>query len=242
VGQYSVKQGQLVYVNDSKLSLGESRKGKHHAKKDVPLRLFLSDIEPSMRVQTGLPEAFDSTETLINAQPSFFGFDLTSTLGLDGKPPPIGYWDGLPVIRHPNNLLGCAPYGAKYENAVFAVHRGDCTFLEKLLMAKHAGAAGVIVLSDEELGINPTANEDEIVAAGDLLNIALVVLKRSASEVVLELLDMMEYQGVGRELLVAVDPERRHGTPEQIREANSKDASRVLYLNGHPLLNSRLLV
>ena len=142
--------------------------------------------------------------------------------------------------------------------AVVVVQRGTCTFLEKLVHAYRANARGVIVISDVETPINPTAERYEIdqfadVAFGDPV---LLVVTKSAGDVISRVMDTADAQGLA-EVYVALDLEVRAkradtsepvGNSERIDEQRTSGSSareiqsKVLYLNGHPLLNTVLLI
>ena len=47
-------------------------------------------------------------------------------------------------------------------DAIVLLHRGTCTFIEKLAYAKRAGARGVVVISDMDMAINPSAEAEEL--------------------------------------------------------------------------------
>ncbi len=180
----------------------------------------------------------DNHETYLTAWTGFFGGDISHY-----EQNPLRFADpiGLPVYRVDDNLLGCSPYSTSYQDSVILTYRGDCTFLQKLLMARSAGAAGVLVVSDEDVALNPTANADEVLAAGGMDDVAIAVLPRQAGNLIDEMMDKAESQGTGR-VMVTLDPSRYTENVEEVQDVEEQPSNRILYINGHPLLNTRLLV
>jgi mannosidase alpha-like ER degradation enhancer 1 len=116
--------------------------------------------------------------------------------------------------------------------------------------ARAASASAVIVISDDNFAINPTANADDLEAAGDLSDAAVIVLPRKTGEVLEDMLFAIGKLGA-TEIRISVDTERSEGHGEELERPQSvgkdnkdkdKETTRVLYINGHPLLNTRLLV
>jgi len=107
-----------------------------------------------------------------------------------------------------------------------------------------------MVINNEEMSINPTSHAEEIAAAGDLSDVAMVVLKNSAGKLVAWMLDFVEAHEKGRVMLM-VDPEGQPATTDgrrvsdELTEKQSRehaDPGRVLYIDGHAVLNTRLMV
>ncbi|CCM05644.1 uncharacterized protein FIBRA_07874 [Fibroporia radiculosa] len=250
LGPYAVKTGQLVYVRDPNLNLAPLdmkdafKRGGISRNPEVRLRFNLDYVDPLFQMQTTLREPV--TEFTVTASTAFFGGDPTIY-----DPDPIsgvsslrfGHGEGVQVLRVPENPYGCVPYTQRFDGDAVIVKRGECTFLEKLVFAREAGASGVIVLSDEEIYINPTADAPELAEVGEIIkDVVVVVLRRSGGKVVSEMLDAAERLRIAR-IVVSVQPEAQptldHGKDYQ---DTLKDNHRVLYLNGHPLLNTRLMV
>lgn len=254
VGPHAVRTGQTVFIDDPNLVL-VPMDDKDPAKRpdkafprypDVQLRFYIDVLDPMFAQIGAIKSPYDA---LITAYTSSFGADLTATSPLSTQLIRFGHRQGVRIVLDTTNHNGCAPYGRTLDDDAVLVLRGGCTFLEKLTRAKSAGASGVVVISDEELAINPSTDAEEIAAAGDLSDVALVVIKRSAGELVMSMLNSVGDQGMGQ-LILIVDPEGQsvategrpgsEGTAKQSREHS--DPSRVLYINGHALLNTRLLV
>lgn len=251
VGPHAVRTGQLVYVNDSDLVLGpkdsktpDSEQYPRHP--DIQLRFYFDAMASVFPVQGGVVES--SSEIVVTAYTAFFGADLTAPPPADTEPVRFGHGEGVYVTRDKSNPVGCLPYDRNFDSDAVLVYRGECTFLEKLTRARDAGASGVVVINDDEIGINPSHDAEEIAAVGDLRDVAIVALTCSAGKLVTSMLDVAEARGVGH-VILNIDPEGQSATtdrrrlPEGIgRGWEDVDPSRVLYINGHALLNTRLLV
>ena len=257
VGPHAVRTGQKIYFDDPSLVLGPVPKNDQGSGKRVPevsLRLYLDYVDPLLQLHG--PGSQDViTETMVVAATAFFGGDPTASPPPSGEPIlRFGRGEGVRIVRFPDNPLGCAPYDeVLLDNEAIVVRRGDCTFLEKLVFAQRAGASGVVVLGDEDHHINPSADRAEVLAAGKQLDeVAIVVLRRGDAELVAQMLDSAERHDLGAVRLV-VEPLGGFSEPRNERKSDSdqrrqekrgdrKDATRVLYMNNHPLLNTRLLV
>jgi len=201
------------------------------------LRFYTDDVDPLLQVQTGMQSnLYGESQALLVAHLAHFGGDLT----VKSRPSSssLRFANGIAVHRDIDNPQGCHPYKYSYPDSVLVVHRGDCTFLEKLIQGRQASAAGLIVISDDSLPINPTANPDEILAAGDLSDLALLLLPQKAGDVLTEMMDHAE-QGIISQVKMMLDTDSEASDGENIPP---KDTNRILYINGHPLLNTRLLV
>ncbi|KAF9055160.1 alpha mannosidase-like protein [Hymenopellis radicata] len=245
LGHYTVRPGQIVFINDTTLFVDHSSNATLDdinvlRDPDVLLRLHTDIVDPLFDVvDAGSPA--DSKDAFVIGYTSFFGGDASVRPPSTQQRLRLSHTEALPVYRVESNLLGCEPYEQSYQDSVLLAYRGDCTFLQKLLMGKDAGAAAVLVVSDEDVGINPTANLDEVTEAGNVADVVLLVLTREAGNIVEEMFSLAEKQGLGQ-LMVSLDPEGRAETAESIQETDTAKAARILYLNGHPLLNTRLLV
>ncbi|KAL5530319.1 hypothetical protein ACEPAF_6576 [Sanghuangporus sanghuang] len=260
LAQYPVRRGQTVYINDTSLQLAPLKSAAPAElygsegfpagrAPDVPLRFFVHD-EPSLLVQPG---GSDVELKITSFSSSFGGDPFSQTQWVSGA----GKGIGSRVIRVPSNRLGCEAYQFETEpspllDSVVLVLRGSCTFLEKLVHAKRAGARGVIVVTDIDMPINPSAEVSELeeFARDSLEEAVMVAVTRSAGEQISRLLDAAEKQG-SADVLVSVEPEgqagRSQAEPSNINESSKKEdtkrsVNKVLYLNGHPLLNTRLLI
>ncbi|KAF7352860.1 alpha-1,2-Mannosidase [Mycena venus] len=216
LGHYDVRAGHVVYVNDSSIfspadPFDDTTDDQRAL--DVPLRFFTQATDPLSEAQTGLPD-------LLN---------MMDGIPAEGDEPELRMHDqrGVPVYRDDENTYGCFPYEQPLQDAVIVVHRGECTFLQKLVLARDAGAAGVLVVSNEDLALNPTADTKELEEVGQLVH---------------DMLDSTEERG--GQVVLQVDPERLSAPPPDVVHEAPKDSKvhKILYLNGHPLLNTRLLI
>lgn len=250
VGPFAVKTGQIVYVNDSTLFLTSANDDAGGIRRvpEVNLRFFVDLVDPMFQPQSAL---FDTTiETVVKAHTSLFGADPVTPTA-EGKRPRFGHGDGVRVVRDLQNINGCLPYDQSYEGEVIMVKRGDCTFLEKLVQAKAANASGVVVISDEDHPITPSADAEALGTVGNALDdVSMVVIGRLDGDVISTMLDAAELQGVGQVMMAIassgfpVPKQEKEGTGGEQKKDGGKesDPHRVLYLNGHPLLNTRLLI
>lgn len=251
VGPYSVKTGQVVYVNDSNLVLAPLEGGSGAPVKrrapDVELRVFvdfLGQPDGSFQLQHEVP-----TEAFFTASTAMFGGDPTNWYPPEkvlrfGR----GEGAGVGVVRDPSNPYGCAPYTQRFPDQAVVVQRGECTFLEKLFEAVIAGASGVIAISDEDHAVTPSATFEDLQAVEDAVDdVAIVVVSQHDGELLTAMLDTADKHGA--QVMVAISPsghasgggqEPMLSLEEQRQRA--RDGNRVLYLNGHPLVNTRLMI
>ncbi|KAJ6516008.1 alpha mannosidase-like protein [Mycena sanguinolenta] len=244
LGHYDVRAGHTVHINDSSIFSPadpfDDATGIQRAL-DVPLRFFTQSTDSLSEAQAGFPELLNMMDFLAMGYAALFGPELG--VPAEGGRSELRIHDqrGVPVYRDDENTFGCLPYAQSLQDAVIVVQRGECTFLQKLVMVKNAGAAGVLVVSDEDMPINPTADAKELEDAGDLSGVGLLVLTPQVGQLVHEILDSTEERG--GQVVLQVDPERFSSVvPDVVHEADTAKVHKILYLNGHPLLNTRLLV
>lgn len=252
VGHYSVRPGHTVYINDSSIfhkpEEDANLQSELQRERQVQVRIFSSDIESTRASESISGDIMDLSVTGYTA---LFGADLSLShiLNASSTPrPPIVRPEGVLIRRDSLNRHGCFPFEHSYPDSALIVHRGQCTFLEKLLNARVALASAIIIISDDNFAINPTANSDELEAAGDLSDAAVIVLPRKTGEVLEDMLFAIGKLGA-TEIRISVDTERSEGHGEELerpqpvgKDEKDKETTRVLYINGHPLLNTRLLV
>lgn len=251
MGHYAVRPGHTVYINDSTIfhTPGEdanlAQDELRRRDLQVPLRFF-SDPEALKQVAGSVvgDTAIDAT---IIGYSALFGADLTaphnpkssliSALSIQRS-------EGISVRRETSNRYGCVPFEHNYPDSALVVHRGRCTFLEKLLRARAALSSTIIIISDENVGINPTASPEELMAAGDLSDSAIVLLLKKTGEALEEVLTVGEKLQVSPPR-ISIHMIPSEGQPERTpveKEEQDKETTRILHVNGHPLINTRLLV
>jgi len=238
LGHYIVRPGQIIYINDSTLLQSLPTSNEEMVAENfgtIQLRFYVDAVDPMFNM-LNMMEMVNDMELSVTGYVGFFGADLLE----DTEELPLKLTGLIPVYRDDGNEFGCEPYDKSYQDGIILISRGECTFLEKLVEARNAGASGVVVVSDEDTAINPTADAGELVEAGNLDDVAIVILPRTAGQLVEQLLDTT--QGIGQVMLSL-----EHEHQSAITDAGEVDHvplknDRVLYLNGHPLLNTRLLV
>ena len=256
VGHYAVRPGHTVYINDSTIfhTPGENanlaQQELHRRDPQVQLRVFSSKL--GLVVQSAQSTVGDPfVDVAITGYTAHFGLDISSSSASNNSPtsiPSIQRLEGIAVHRDPINLHACVPFQHDYPDSALIVHRGQCTFLEKLINARAASASAIIVISDENVGVNPTANLDELEAAGDLSDSTVLLLPKKTGEAFEEMLIATENIGA-EQIRVSVNPhfleqynsDAQHTTAKD-KEEQDKEPTRILYVNGHPLINTQLLV
>lgn len=244
VGHYNVRPGQIVYINDSSIFLtpGENvniaQEELRKRDAEVQLRIFLNGSFDSQVIDVSL-----------TSYSAHFGTDLShSAVHSTKEIPRIRKSEGVVVRRDPKNLRGCNPYEQSYPDSILVVHRGDCTFLEKLLKARDAEAAGIVVISNEDIAIHPTASSAELALAGDLSDVGVVLLTNQVGQAFEDMLASNEKIQAGQ-IMLALERAQDVGSIEDTehvppvdKESEANDLNRILYINGHPLINTRLLI
>ncbi|KAI0269283.1 alpha-mannosidase [Gloeopeniophorella convolvens] len=245
LGPHTVHTGQIVYINDTALAttLGTEKEKPDERDRhpDIQLRIFIDFIDTASSAVGGLV-----TDAVFTAHSGMFAGNPSVPTPPNKKPLRFGQGEGVGLVRDPVNPTGCLPYAQTYADEALLVRRGDCTFLEKLQRAQQAGASGVVVINDADKLVNPSASAEDLAGVGDTLDdVAVVVLRATDGHQVSAMLDAAEDHRSGRAVLVLEGRERDTAAPEQEprRERGSGPAAnRVLYINGHPLLNTRLLL
>lgn len=139
------------------------------------------------------------------------------------------------------NLLGCQPYSrdAFTIEDIVVLDRGGCTFVEKLHFVSRAGAAGVIVVSDNDEPLNPSYDPTEEV--DDLEEYGLVVVTHESGKALRSLLGMARQQGGF--VTMEVEPEPAGDMlPVPERKNGDESNTRFILLGGKPILNMLILV
>jgi ER degradation enhancer, mannosidase alpha-like 1 len=238
VGHYTIRPGQIVYINDSTIFADAELPRKPLASAEVQLRFLINIVDPMFRGFLDADDLSDDLHALVSAFTAHFAGNPSTPILPNGKRLRFANLDGLVVRQDTQNSNGCDKYQRLYTDNVLVVRRGGCTFLEKLIQARDVGAAGVVVISDEDGAINPTANTDEVEAAGDINDIVITLLPHRAGAALEAVMTTAEQ--AGWEVLMKLETELEDA-PQPVSEPK-KDPNRILYINGHPLLNTRLLV
>ncbi|KAG9092639.1 alpha mannosidase-like protein [Ceratobasidium sp. UAMH 11750] len=223
LGHHKVLSGQRVYISDPALL-----EIPGFAKSDKPLR--------KLAVQLQLKNPATSQVLDLFATTSLFGADPEADSGPAAFR--VGFTSLRVVATNIDNPDGCNSHAGREEvlGAILVVNRGTCTFMEKLQRAKEAGAAGVIVISDNDSFINPSIDETEQESAdAELADVALVVVTKTEGH---KLSKMVEYaKNKATDLMVEVMRQ-----PLLEDEIEKEEKPRLLYINGKALLNTVIML
>ncbi|KAK7061652.1 alpha-1,2-mannosidase [Favolaschia claudopus] len=243
LGHYDVRAGHVVYINDPNIFGPPDPFDDANNKRalDVPVRFFTQSTDFLSEAQAGISDLLNMMDILTTGYTALFGAELGVPAETGEPELRIHNQNGVPVYRDDENIFGCSRFDLPLNDSIIVVNRGECTFLHKLLMARGAGAVGVIVISNEDLALNPTADKHELEEAGDLSDVGLIVLMPQEGQLLQDMLDSTEERG--GQVVLQVDPERLSTvSPDVVHETEKEKMHKILYLNGHPLVNTRLLI
>lgn len=241
--------GQTVYINDSALAMALNNMRTKEMKPErrhpgVQLRIFIDFVDPSSYISS-VARGFVS-DAVFTASTGLFAGDPTVPHPSNRKPLRFGQGEGVGLVREPEDPTGCQEYKQTFADEAILVRRGECTFLEKLMRAHEAGASGVVVINDSDVGINPSATEEDLKEIGDSLDdVAVVVLSESDGRQVLAMLVAAEDHHAGRVVLALESMQYDTASVEHkwIQEDfGFAEEDPVLYINGHALLNTKLMI
>ncbi len=247
VGPHTVLTGQTVYINDTALASmlnhgKEMQTERRHAA--VQLRIFIDFVDPMSYISSVARDLV--SDAVFSASTGLFAGDPTAPYRSNRKPLRFGQGEGVGLVRDPENPTGCREYKQTFADEAILVRRGGCTFLEKLMRAHEAGASGVVVINDSDIGINPSANEEDLRDIGNSLDdVAVVVLRESDGRQVLAMLDAADDDHAGRVVLALENVQYDTASVEHKwvqDDFRYAEEDPVLYINGHALLNTQLLV
>ncbi|TFK28812.1 alpha mannosidase-like protein [Coprinopsis marcescibilis] len=256
LGHYSVRPGHIVYINDTAIFSGSGGKKDlsqtEQGTRDQTMELHLTSFDvahPASSLQRSLGPL--QVDVVVTASTAMFGAELGDVVD-DLSSQRLSSTRSLPIFHDKENSKGCGPYEDIYPDSVLVVHRGTCSFLEKLKQARDAFAVAVIVISDEDELINPSSDAEDLLVAGNIDDTALVLVANKVGVVLLGLLDVAEDQGshqlvvspftLPASLTQAPIPTPTAPSDPEDTSTQGLDSPRILYINGHPLLNTRLLV
>jgi mannosidase alpha-like ER degradation enhancer 1 len=130
------------------------------------------------------------------------------------------------------------------------IERGDCLFIEKLAYARQAGALGVVVWHNTEERFNPSAEPEDIKQYGAAIRggIMLVVPPFAAS-IIQNRLRLEEEDPTTTAVMVQIEREwpvellgdEPIAEPQTMPTQTKPTSGRVLYINGHAMMNTELL-
>jgi mannosidase alpha-like ER degradation enhancer 1 len=211
---------------------------------EVQLHFFSESGNPALQMPQFLLDEPPPDEIVFTANTASFGGNPSGTTIEGVEPLVFGHGDGIPVVRGWNNTYGCIPYSETFHDEAILVHRGECTFLEKLLHAMDAGASGVVAINKDDAGVWPSAGKEETADGGEGLDmVALVVVTSSAGKVLERMLEVAE--DTDGQVWMTIGAEPASSDSQQIHEPTrtqqgSSPEFRMLYINGHGLVNTRM--
>jgi len=253
VGHYVVRAGQSVYINDS--SIFQDKQETQNIAQEPTLK---RDVQVQLQLFTSpntdnevVTSTFKNFEFTIKGYSAMFGADLSVVpKNQSASTPPLRQRKGVPLMKvYSANKDGCDDYTESYDGAMVVISRGSCTFFEKALAAKAAGASGILILNHEDAGINPSMGTEDISLAENLNDFGVVLLPKKIGDTLDELMKLAEKLSV--DLLARVPPPLRFEDKKLVKEEETDDddddepssnASKILHINGYPLINTRLLV
>ena len=139
------------------------------------------------------------------------------------------------LVLPESNAHACEPFliPERTESTVVAAHRGDCTFLHKMRQVAASGASGLIVFSDEEEMLVPSADQAEVASIKKA--IPLVLMTKSEGDAFRH----AHASSGGKDLLVQLVADL---TAEEEVVSRAKDLlDTPVSVNGHWLVNCRLV-
>jgi mannosidase alpha-like ER degradation enhancer 1 len=211
------------------------------------------------QLPAAMPDVTDAAETItsefmVEACTGDFGVDVGAIRKAPSLPTPshstFGF-SGAHLVRFPDNPFGCLPYNdpsGRIVDAMVYIARGECLFVEKLVHARNAGALGVVVWHDSEERLNPSSETDDLVTYGrDFQEGTILVIPASAASFVQTRLLLEETDPENHMVMVSLVkdwPEQFLGEDPTLRTAPTKTTAapgRILFINGHAMINTELL-
>jgi mannosidase alpha-like ER degradation enhancer 1 len=240
-----VLTGQTVYINDSALAdvlSGGKKTQTEQRHTHAALRIFIDFVDSSSYIPS--VAGGQASDAVFTVSTALFAGDPTVPHPPNGKALRFGQGEGVGLVRDPANPTGCQKYTQIFADEAILVHRGECTFLEKLMRAHEVGASGVVVINDSEMTINPSSSVEDLKDVRDSLDdVAVVVLRESDGRQVSAMLDIAEDRHIGRVVLVleGISPDAASVGQDPVEDHVRSAENSILYINGHSLLNTRLL-
>lgn len=209
IGPYRVPSSATIFISDPTVLLAL----KPHA-------LVADEIDTSVDLAFSLSEGQAHNNFILKAAMAAFGPHIYDA---DLYHPQRT----LNMAASDGNEYGCLSYRAV--GSIVVVKRGNCTFAVKMARASEAGALAVLVLSNDEELLVPSAEETELTSLAG--QIPLLLLPKSAA---LSVETALEHD---RELSMVVLP----STTESRRQALADELAKTpVIVNGHWLANCKL--
>ncbi|KAF8314870.1 alpha-mannosidase [Cantharellus anzutake] len=211
LGQYRVYTGQKVYISDP-IILRTLRRSEASPKSfrrfGLPDIILYFSFAPSL-TSSHWPSNFQAPLRSANAgfNESFVFDALAATASFGGNPSESASGETSQQTRMtmPDPLIFSAdsPFNGAVRvvphllPVVVFIRRGECAFLQKLILAKKAHFAGVIMDADDGELINPSIDKsDEELARRELWDVSIVVVGRDDGSVMDEMLGVAEERSV----------------------------------------------
>jgi len=264
VGHVDVRAGIKVYFNDSTI-FGKGASHLPDRPTAVPITFYLKALEDEhLLFNDANPEtSFMSRSQSLSAKAwtSHFGLDprdayLSSAQSTDPEPllSPTFSRQGSRLVHFAENGYGCDPFldpSGRINGSMVLVKRGECYFIDKLAHAREAGAAGAIVWHEDDEHVQPSAEpEDFQRLEGIIEGSTLLVIGSTEAQQIGSMLRFEDAQAGKVEVWVRLDDQWQEGMdligvegawpPDQPTKTQST-AGRMLYVNGHALVNTVLL-
>jgi mannosidase alpha-like ER degradation enhancer 1 len=257
VGHLDVHAGTKVYFNDSTI-FGKNVSYAPERPTAVPITFYLKALEDEHLLFNDANPETSHMNLSAKAWTSSFGLDprdayLGSAQIVDPLSPGFSR-RGSRLIFFPENSYGCNPFldpTGGIDGSMVLVKRGGCYFIEKLANARQAGAAGAIVWQEEDEQIHPSAEREDLQRLSEIIEGAMLLV--IGSDEAAQIGSMLRFEDAhpGKvEVWVQLDDRWMDDMdlfgvqgvwpPDQPTKTEST-VGRMLYVNGHALVNTVLL-
>ena len=264
VGHLDVRAGTKVYFNDSTI-FGKGASHVPERPTAVPITFYLEALEDEHLIfndaNPGTSHMSGSHSISARAWTSSFGLDprdayLGSDQSTDPESPPSPSFGrrGSRLVYFPENGYGCDPFmdpGGRINGSMVLVKRGECYFIDKLAHARRAGAAGAIVWQEEDEQIQPSAEPEDFQRLSGLVEGAtLLVVGPNDGQQISSMLKFEDAHAEKVETWVRLDDRWQEDMdlvgvegvwPPDQPTKTQPTVGRMLYVNGHALINTVLL-
>ncbi len=264
VGHVDVGAGTTVYFNDSSI-FGNGASHIPERPTAVPITFYLKALEDEHLLfndaNPGTSYMSRSQSLSAKAWTSNFGLDprdayLSSaqSAGPESLPSPRFSRQGSRLVHFPENGYGCDPFldpSGRINGSMVLVKRGECYFIDKLAHARQAGAAGAIVWHEEDEHLRPSAEPQDFQRLDGIIEGAtLLAIGPTEAQRIGLMLRLEDAQAGKVEVWVRLDDRWQEDIdlvgvegawpPDQPTKTQST-VGRMLYVNGHALVNTVLL-
>lgn len=264
VGHVDVRAGTKVYFNDSSI-FEKGASHISHRPTAVPITFYLKALEDDHLLfndaNPGTSYMGRSESLSAKAWTSTFGLDprdayLSSDQSSDPEslPSPTFSRQGSRLVHFSENGYGCDPFldpSGRIKGSMVLVKRGECYFIDKLAHARQAGAVGAIVWHEDDEYVQPSAEPEDFQRLDGIIEGAtLLVIGSTEAQRIGSMLSFEDDQDGKVEVWVRLDDQWQEDIdlfgvegawpPDQPTKTQST-VGRMLYVNGHALVNTMLL-